>query len=200
MISILCIQKMRIAFQWPECAPSTREHSSSHPQKVKRSFMLKPFICEATAGVTSSIGLRTQKHTNPYSVFGWLRLLMQIVSSKLTPSFCKHQEKWCVLGEFITSIFRHLVLRLLLPVINPYERGLFVSVWDPKLSQQSWSSIICSPQHCTCIKIMAQHKSGPKIPNRSKLYIDIFLFMFNNLVHLLWLMKSTLYLTCSLSY
>lgn len=51
-VFILCIQKMRIAFQRPECAPSTREHSSFHLQKVKHLFMLKPFICETTAGVT----------------------------------------------------------------------------------------------------------------------------------------------------
>lgn len=50
---------------------------------------------------------------------------------------------------------------------------------------------------------MAQHNRGPEILNRSKLHIWIFftyIFTFNDLVDLLRLMNSTLYLRCSLSY
>lgn len=61
---LLCIQKMKIAFQRPECVSRRehrREHSSFHLQEVKRSLIAKPSSWEDSAGIISSILPRTQK-------------------------------------------------------------------------------------------------------------------------------------------
>lgn len=88
-------KRWKIAFQRPECAPRRehrRENSSFHLQEVKRPFMPKPSSWEATAGIVSSIWLRTRKYMKPHSIVEWQCLLVQILSTILTPSFCKHKK------------------------------------------------------------------------------------------------------------
>lgn len=201
---LLCIQKMKMAFQRPECAPRRehrRENSSFHLQEVKQSFMPKPSSWEATAGSVSSIWLRTQKYMKPHSIFEWRCLFLQIISTILTLSFCKHQKKLWFMGFttfniqipcFVAFTPNCYLLWTKVVCISLYR---FVSEIQNQASRVSFLSP--STEHCTCIKIMAQHES-------LKIWIDqnykynrrvFYILLFNSLVHLLRVMNRTIYLT-----
>lgn len=158
---LLCIQKMKIEFQRPECASRRehkREHSSFHLQEVKQSFMPKPSSREATAGIISSIWLRTQKYIKPFQYLGDNVCSCKLYPAYSLPPFVNITEN-CGLWSLVYN-FNIQILCFVTFAPNCYLLWTRVVYTSMKSKTKLESCLLSpSPEYCTCSKIIAHMRA-----------------------------------------